>query len=137
MFTVGVDPVSCRLSLFFFPPAILPVWFGWFSNTPVNPTHRATSSATSGRRAGTLCGVAHLAVHCVGALLHWSCQNTDIFFLFFSDGVFFFPLLNVTLEGAGARGSLTPVWIYPFGLHLRVLRFGLFGGGDASLVLRL
>lgn len=146
MFTVGVDPVSCCLSFLFSPhhptpPPLLPlrphpqVWlFGLvsFPTAPIDPS--LCNFCNSREAAGTLHGVAHLAVHRVSALLHRSCQNTDRFFFF---QTVFSSLLSVTLEGPGAPGSLTLVQICLFGLHLGVLRLGLFGGGDASLVLRL
>lgn len=117
-------PAACLF--FFFPPAILPVWFGWFSNTPVNPTHRATS-VTSGRRAGTLCGVAHLAVHRVGALLHRSCQNTDNFLFIFSRRCIFFPPPQRDTGGNGNQRKShpcldLPVWSAPPCTEVRPFR---------------
>lgn len=114
----------------FFPPRL--VLLG-------SPTPRLTSKLSNfchvREAGGTLHGVAHLAVHRVGALLHRNCKNTDVFCFIH----FFAPLFNVTLEGPAGRESrrLTPARICPLGLHLRVLRFGLFRGGDASLVLGL
>lgn len=127
-------PAACLF--FFFPPAILPVWFGWFSNTPVNP--HTPRDFCDFREAGRYL-VWSGAPRCTPCRCPSSpelSKHRQFLFFFFCQTVYFFPL-NVTLEGAGARGSLTPVWICPFGLHLRVLRFDLFGGGDASLVLRL